>query len=254
MESSFKKNVLLTLCTLLLLATARLYAPPLGLIALAPIFCILSATLQERKLIIHWLIFATLVFTFTGIITLKEITLTPIYGVGLSAAISLFLITQTFSKNRLGLFTIIFFWLALDYLMLKIAPESAQFFLSSLFDGSIVVSWSRSTGNLGITGWIVLSNILFYYALFEGNGILQGNIRWLTLTYAMIIVALPIITGLFLTNELTPVTTIEMIQVYDHGVSTVESDYARNGEWLGRTAAWVAILILTYSLIKRKVK
>ncbi|MFM8849708.1 MAG: hypothetical protein ACKOE5_04875, partial [Cytophagales bacterium] len=65
--------------------------------------------------------------------------------------------------DRLGKFTIIFFWLALEYLMLKLPWRNDVVFLADVLALKPTwTQWTYYTGYLGISLWILLSGLFFY--------------------------------------------------------------------------------------------
>ncbi len=261
MAGSLSRFVIMGVISVMLVSIAKLCFPVLGLIALAPFFVVLKGAIDGELKPFTWLMLSGLMFSLVFIIWritagagYDAIVSVLFYSFTLTLAVSLFLITDRFSRNRLGLFTIGFFWLGYDYLILKLYPQCSVFFLGNVFDGSSLVNWSRHTGFMGITLWILIANLLFYYVIFKGEAIFQGRIRWLSLSYTLIIISIPVVISVFFLQETDPVTWHEMIGLYVRGEIKDTSEYTQRGEWLGRTAAWVSVLLLIYSLVKQRIK
>ena len=249
------------LASAVLLVISKFYVPLLSLAALTPFLAVLKSALEGEIKIPAWLTLSGLLFMlvfFFWVVPLPpgidDILLVIFYGFTLTLAISLFFITNKFSKNRLGLFTIIFFWLGYDYLVLELYPQCSIFFLANIFNELPLVRWSHYTGFMGITAWILIANLLLYYVFFKGNAIFKGKIRWLSLVYALIIIFIPAMVGAYFLRDTLAITWHEMIDLYARNIVQSDPVYTERGEWVGRTAAWVSILILTYSFVKQKVK
>ncbi len=149
--------------------------------------------------------------------------------------------------NRTGKFTIIFFWLAAEYVFLKTPWRENLVFLG---DGLILfphqMNFTCYTGYLGISLWILISNLLIYLTIIK-----EKAINYIFLILASVLIAAPLVFSLM--NESEPITRESMLQLY--GQSTVEvGAYQLKGEWTGRTAAWVSVLILLLSLVKNKIQ
>ena len=83
---------------------------------------------------------------------------------------------------------------------------------------------------------------------------MRSKMRWLSLMYSMLLIIIPVAISLFIVPELTPVTLAELNTVYVENSSLADLNYTENGEWLGRTATWVSVMILVYAIIKGKIK
>ncbi|MEM9390107.1 MAG: hypothetical protein AAGA02_06510 [Bacteroidota bacterium] len=237
-----------------LVLLSRTYFSTASLIAFAPLIGLLENTSDRKFPFFYWFGGALLVFGLNAVLTLSDPISIIIYSIGITLACSAYLLTTYFSKNKLGVFTLLLFWLGFDYLILKVLPTASNAFLSTFFDGYKIVGWSRKTGYFGITAWIIIANILFYYVFLWRDALLKNKIRWLSLIYSILLIVIPVAIGLFIAPELTPVTLAELNTVYAGNSSVTDLNYSENGEWLGRTAAWVSIMILVYAVIKGKIK
>ncbi|MEM7108497.1 MAG: hypothetical protein AAF519_09755 [Bacteroidota bacterium] len=253
MESNLRVLLLIgvSICLVLL---SRLYFSAVSLMAFVPLVWLLENSAKRKIPILYWFLGSVAILTISSLFNLEIKIWGVLYGAGLTLALSLYLLTSRFSKNRLGMFTILFFWLGFDYLVLKVVSTAAPAFLSSFFDGSKAMGWSRSTGNLGITAWVVISNLLFYYVLLWRDAIFQKTIRWMSLIYALLLISLPVVISFYVITDLAPITVEEMKSVYMNSKISLDVSYAKNGEWLGRISAWVSIMIVVYAVIKSKTK
>lgn len=261
MVNSVGKASVFLLASAVLLILSKFYLPLLSLIALSPFFVVLKSSLEGQIKPPHWIVLSSVFFIlifFAWSTTLPpglyDVLRMVFYGFTLTLAVSLFFVTNKFSKNRLGIFTILLFWLGYDYLVLELYPQCSIFFLANIFNDMPLVGWSRYTGFMGITAWILLANLLFYYVFFKDNAVFIGKIRWISLVYTLILIFTPIMINAFFSESHSPITWQEMTDLYVRSVIPNDTLYAERGEWVGRTAAWVSVLILTYSLVKQKVK
>lgn len=180
-----------------------------------------------------------------------------VYGIMMSLAFFLYLLTDTYSKNRLGFFTIILYWLSLEYLAIKLVPEMAHLLLgTTLLSYPEWIAWNTQTGLMGITAWILTGNILLYYALFKGKGVMEGRLRPLSLVYALLALSIPVFISLQFFSPSHIITVHEVILAYTQPseMPFEFKEYAITGEVFGRTAAWISVLIFLYSLVKLKIK
>jgi Isoprenylcysteine carboxyl methyltransferase (ICMT) family len=146
---------------------------------------------------------------------------------------------------RLGKFTVIFFWLGLEYLALKLPWNTKVIYLAdSLLLKPDWYNWTVHTGYLGITLWILIANLLFYRALFHTTGF---NIYFFM--GAILFVGLPILHSF--QTETGVITYSHMMQLYGFGAKgALPEKYIQQGELVARTAAWVSVLIILLSFVK----
>ncbi len=178
------------------------------------------------------------------------------YGLLMSLAFFIFWLTDKYARNRLGYFTLLLYWLAMEYVAIKIHPPFAQLLTGTTFlSFPGLVNWNVSTGIMGISAWILLANVLFYLTFFKGKGILHGNFRPITFSYALILLAIPAAISWWFYDTGDIITTSEAILAYTtpEKIPAKFSSYAITGEVFGRTSAWVSVLLILYSLVKRKV-
>lgn len=148
--------------------------------------------------------------------------------------------------KRLGKFTIVFFWLALEYLMLKLPWRSNVVFLSDVLALKPKwTQWTHYTGYLGISLWILLSGLVFYL------GSLRNGINGYWLAAGIVILAGPVVYSLALSTP--SINHSQMITLYETG-QTSSDRYLKEGELVSRTAAWISVVILLLALVKTKTK
>jgi apolipoprotein N-acyltransferase len=148
--------------------------------------------------------------------------------------------------SRLGKFTIIFFWLGIEYVLLKLPWRNDIIFLADAASlKTSWLNWTGYTGYLGATLWILCTNLLLYFAVFKG----KLNLVFLVLTAICLIG--PVIASYFI--SVPYVNRDQMITLYTQGKSTI-SVYSKQGELVPRTAAWISLLILLLAFVKNQTK
>lgn len=151
--------------------------------------------------------------------------------------------------SRLGKFTIIFFWLGLEYLMLKLPWRNDFYFLAdSLELQSSWWRWNAEVGYLSISIWVLIVNLIFYLAFFKSS-----SINWYFGVLAVLLVAGPIIYSIFYLDA-PGLNREQMIVLYGGSTEVVSGNYKNRGELIARTAAWVSILIILLAVVKNQIK
>lgn len=149
--------------------------------------------------------------------------------------------------ERLGKFTILFFWLAIEYLLLKLPwRDQVIFFADSFKLRQSWVNWNFHAGYLAVSLWILLCNLLMYVAVFR-SGI---HMSWLIA--ALVLIILPIVYSQFFIQS-DGISKAQMISLYS-STKVGTGRYARVGELTARTAAWVSLLILLLAFVRNKTK
>lgn len=149
--------------------------------------------------------------------------------------------------SRLGKFTIIFFWLGAEYILLKLPWSEQTIFLADALQlQASWLKWTYHVGYLGVSLWILLVNQLFYLTFFQKK---QFNGYYFAAGITVIIV--PILYSY--QTETTGINHVEMIALYTQGVSGSEK-YLKQGELIARTAAWISVLIILLSFVKNQTR
>jgi apolipoprotein N-acyltransferase len=148
--------------------------------------------------------------------------------------------------SRLGKFTIIFFWLALEYLLLKLPwGEKSIFLADAVYLKTEWLGWSSRTGYLGTSLWILCTNLLVYIAIFK------EKINWYFVTLSIVCLTGPAIYSY--STSTMGISREQMISLYS--IDKIEvSSYFKRGELVARTAAWISVLILLIALVRNKTK
>jgi hypothetical protein len=260
MASNKLKIVLYVAISALSFAIANINptASYLVLIAFIPLILILKEALHKKFSYWHWplsLLAAVLIgYLAKQIITSQDIEpgILP-YVIGLSAITSVYWFTNRQLNSNFGLLTVIILWIAYDYFIISLFPGLSTFFVFNALDNSAFMPWTGSTGFFGLTLWALVSNFLLANIIFDPNSVFSIRIRWLSLVYAIILVSAPIWTLELWPSENAEIAYQTMVDHYK-GLTIENTQYAAQGEWLGRTCAWISVLIIIYSLVKRKVK
>lgn len=148
-------------------------------------------------------------------------------------------------SKRLGTLPLVLFWLALEYIALSV--NMFTFFLADLLSWqSEWLRWTRYTGYLGTSFWILIVLLLLYFSFF------RNGFKWSYLVVCVIVIVGPILYSY--TLQVEPVTKMEMIRAYAISLNPVDSPYAKNGEWVARTAAWISVLVLLSAVVKEFVR
>jgi hypothetical protein len=153
----------------------------------------------------------------------------------------------TYTKNNLGpaqgKLPLILFILALEYLILKIGfGSSSVFFADAMQFKPDWLHWTSYTGYLGVSFWILASNLLLYMA------VLRGPVSWPLLIMFIIAVIAPITYSYTLDVEV--LNKQDMLNAYSTESKAQQDSYFQNSEWIPRTAAWVSSLILLFTFVK----
>lgn len=147
---------------------------------------------------------------------------------------------------RLGKFAIIFFWLAIEYLLLKLPWRDKTIFLTdALLLHPSWTLWNSHTGYLAASLWILLINLFIYLTFFHDQAI-----NWYYLTVAILLTAGPIAYSYTLSSQ--GVNREQMIALYSGAGSELPIPYQKQGELIPRTATWISLVILLLAFVKSK--
>lgn len=240
-------KLFILVAVLMLLAFVFQNFPVLIFVAFAPLFACLDNPAGLRGSYRPFIVAILAVLVFAYYLQQYRIISWVIYFALLAFIILMYLGMQQFTKNRLNKFGLIFFVLGMEYLMLKFIVHHGPVFLADLLaDKTSWTKWNIFTGYTGATLWILLTNLLFYQGLFA-----KEKLNWILLSLGILLIVLPIVYSLNLTNH--TLTKIDVIRFYsvDEGI---DSPYSQHGELISRTGAWVSVLIIIFTLIKGTTK
>jgi len=222
--------------------------PLLIVVALSPLFAITDKSHSEEKfwtyaeLVLISLTIALLaghVFQFSYLIS------AIIQAIGYTLAfVGYGFVHQTLGP-RVGKFTIIIFWLGMEYAFLKLQwPLDFLFLADTVQLKTDWLNWTFHTGYLGASLWILTTNLMFYLTFFK------GKINWLWLMVFFIALIAPVLFSF--ATELNGISRENMIALYSNAESASGGIYLKRGEFIPRTAAWISVLIFIFALVKNK--
>ena len=151
-------------------------------------------------------------------------------------------VRQTLGK-RAGKITIIIFWLAVEYILLKVRLVDSIFLSDALRLQPAWVRWNIHTGYLGASFWILSTNLLVYQAVFARN-----PFQWLWVIAAVIVLGGGLAYSYFINSS--PITRKDMLNLYSEKSMIKDVVYLARGELVVRTSAWLSTLILLFTLVK----
>lgn len=145
--------------------------------------------------------------------------------------------------SRAGKITILLFWLAIEYLLLKVRPSESTFLADSVRLQPDWVKWNIHTGYLGSTLWILVTNLMVYETFLS-----EKPFQWYWISLAVLFMLGPMAYSFTLEN--TPVSRAMMLGLYDGTTGIEDVAYLAQGEFIVRTAAWLSTLILLFTFVK----
>lgn len=150
--------------------------------------------------------------------------------------------------NRLGKFTIVIFWLGIEYILLKTPFRNQIIFLADALQlQSGWQQWNVNTGYLGSSLWILITNLFIYLGILK-----EGRINWMWVGLSILFIGGPIAFSLM--SEGASITRTNMLTLYNGDGTLLSKEYMERGELIPRTAAWVSGLLILVSLVKNKTK
>lgn len=148
---------------------------------------------------------------------------------------------------RAGKITLIIFWLAVEYVFLKVMPSGSLYLADTLSLQGDWTRWTPHTGYLGASLWILLVNACWYMAFLQETGI-----RWGWMVAGILLMGGPLSYSYTLAGP--PITREIMINLYENLPADLDVTYLARGEWVVRTAAWLSTLILIFTFVKHQTK
>lgn len=223
--------------------------PILIFVALSPLFALADKIHSEDK---FWnyaeLILIALALSLLAghIFQLQFLIPSIIQAIGFTLAFVGYGFVHQSLGPHAGKIIIIIFWLAIEYILLKLQWPTDNLFLADAIQlKNNWSNWTYHTGYLGSSLWILLVNFILYLAVFK-----SGKINWIWVILFITLLAAPIIFSF--TSELTGVKREEMIALYTNSIKDLRSIYLKRGEFIPRTAAWISVLIFIFALVKNK--
>lgn len=236
---------------LLLIAFVWRDFPVFIFFAFAPLFALIDHPAALKDSYLPFLVAVVTAFIFYYVMRQSmyktSVISWIIYFTALATVFTAYILLQRWTNNRLNKFALIIFILAMEYLFLKFMLKPTPVFLADLLKYKMAwTRWNVFTGYSGATLWILLSNLLFYQALFK-----EEKINWAMCIVASLVVAGPIVISVLSTG--TALAKADILSFYSNS-GYVNSTYSQHGELISRTGAWVSLLIIIFTLIKGTTK
>ncbi|GAB1445229.1 MAG: hypothetical protein KF860_03915 [Cyclobacteriaceae bacterium] len=156
----------------------------------------------------------------------------------------------TFVRKSLGagvsIITLPLFWLAVEYTLLKWSPFPVNFLADLFILKPEWTAWNSSTGYLGASLWVLICNILLYLGVLT-----EKKVNWVFIGLFILSAAGPILYSYYAADIAQVVSREEMMLLYSSHPSA-NNNYGLKGELIPRTAAWISVLIILFTLVKRK--
>ncbi len=225
--------------------------PILIFVGFAPLFAI---TDQAKNHISPWnrfeLILLALALSFFAAVFYNSSSLVFVFAQAITFTLAFVGYSFAYQSlgSRLGKFTIIFFWLALEYIFLKLPWTDQTIFLADVLKlQPNWLNWTYHFGYLGASLWILCVNLIFYKSFFYKKTF-NGYLFFL----AILMIATPIVISYQI--ETDGISREQMIALYSQ--KTIESTdlYSKRGELVARTTAWISVLIILLSIVKNQTR
>ena len=214
---------------------------------LAPLFVIMDrAQNEERFWTLSELILIALAIGFLAAHVFEMRFL--VISLAQAIVMALAFLGYSFAQQRLGgwtgKFIIILFWLAIEYVLLKL-PWRTQFVYlgDALALKTNWLKWTQYTGYLGSSLWILIVNLLLYHSLFR-----EEKIKWVFLIITLLCITGPIVFSYWREGQF--VSRTDMISLYDHKISPLNENYIQLGEVIPGIAAGISVLILLVAVTR----
>lgn len=148
---------------------------------------------------------------------------------------------------RTGKITLILFWLALEYALVKLIPGRGIFLADTLSLQGEWTRWTVHTGYLGSSLWVLVLNGCLYMAFLRPQGI-----QWGWAAAGLVFLVGPALYAYSLSES--PITRDQMINLYQNNSADADVTYLARGELIVRTAAWLSLLILLFTFVRQQTR
>jgi len=168
-----------------------------------------------------------------------------------SIALTCSFVAYSFARQNLGTwlgkFCILIFWLGFEYLFLKLSwPNPTLFLADALLLKTEWLRWNPYTGYLGASAWILICNLVLYYAMLKSEKV---NLPLLGV-YFLLLVG-PILYSYTVSTDI--ITRQDMIAFYEHPTgANLHDDYSEQGEYIPRSAVFISGLVLIFAVVRNK--
>lgn len=172
-------------------------------------------------------------------------------ALGMGIVYTLAFVAHAWVRQTLGVktgkITLILFWLAVEYAVLKTLPSHGFFLADTLTLQSTWTRWTIHTGYLGASLWIIAVNWCWYLAFLQPKGIV-----WFWVGAGLLLLLGPALYSYTLDNS--PIGRDQMINFYGNLPTEADVTYLARGELVVRTAAWLSILILLFTFVRQQTR
>jgi len=251
-ENKFSPFILFLIATFLLTAGWLMKSFPLLIfVGFAPLFALTDQIKKEEVFweSFEWILLALCISFFAAhFFSLHLLPTVFIQGISFTLCFIAYKFAKQSLGDRLGKLPILFFWLGLEYIFLKLHwPANSLFLGDALILQMDWQHWNGYTGYLGASFWILLVNLVLYYSYFK-----TGKMNWPLFILFLITLSVPIVYSYIVDEK---VISREMMTsfYYKNEIPSLHT-YEKRGEFIPRTAAWISILILLFALVKNKTK
>jgi len=215
--------------------------------AFAPLLALLD--INEAKSKIERIVFGvvTLGVVFSRPFTFENLVGAVFFGALIALLYKGFLITQTTSPGVKKI-TLLIAILALEYGLLNFQFPKEPVFIADAF--VLVTNWTRwnaYTGYLGLSCWVLIINLFFYKGFFEKSQLHRPSVL-----IGALLTAIPIYFSYSLNTS--SITRTDMEQLYLSSGYLVSNTYTQQGEWVARTATWLSLLMVIFTLVTIRIK
>ena len=220
-------------------------------IGLAPLFALTDQIKKEEVFweSFEWILIALCLSFFAAhFFSLRLLPTVFIQGIAFTLSFIAYKFARQSLGDRLGKLPVLFFWLGIEYIFLKLHWPTNSLFLGDAL--SLQMDWQHwniHTGYLGASFWILLVNLILYYSYFK-----TGKMNWPLFILFLIMLSVPIVYSYIADKEV--ITREMMISFYNNNETPALLTYEQRGEFIPRTSAWISVLILIFALVKNKTK
>lgn len=223
--------------------------PLLSFVGLAPFIAIAANNRKEKSI---WtsleliLVGITAAFIAASLFNDTNIAYTIVQAMVFTMAF----LGYTFVRKSLGpgvsIITITLFWLAIEYVLIKWVSVPSVFLADSLVLKRDWFRWNSQIGYLSASLWILVCNTFLYLAVLT-----EKKVNWIFVILFILAVVGPIVYSY--TLQIDSIDKDQMMLLYSSSDQTLPQSYVSRGELVPRTSAWVSLLILLYTFVKRKI-
>jgi hypothetical protein len=243
-----KPLILSALSALLFILTWNIPSFPIFIfVAFIPLFILLDLHGSNPK--IERMVFGVLTL---GVILSRPFTFqsligTILFGVFISLAFKGFQFSHSVFPKAKKIMLIIGI-LAIEYGMLKFHyPKDPVFVADALQSVDRWTRWNVYTGYLGASFWILIMNLFLYKGIFE-----KPSWHWPSIGIAIITLSIPCYISYVM--DTGSIMRSDMEQLYHSNGYLLNNAYIQHGEVIGRTGAWVSVLMIIFILVRVRTK